>query len=44
MYTPPDTRGLSYGYTYLGEFGLGSASIAVGGVVLGEASLTAFFA
>ncbi|RZH68124.1 MFS transporter [Natrinema altunense] len=44
VYTPPDTRGLSYGYTYLGEFGLGSASIAVGGVVLGEASLTAFFA
>ncbi|OVE85317.1 MFS transporter [Natronolimnobius baerhuensis] len=43
VYTPPDTRGLSYGYTYLGEFGLGSASIAVGGVVLGEFSITVFF-
>ncbi|WP_222916940.1 MFS transporter [Natrinema sp. SYSU A 869] len=43
VYTPADTRGLSYGYTYLGEFGLGSASIAIGGFVLGEWSLTAFF-
>ncbi|ELZ18868.1 major facilitator superfamily MFS 1 [Natrinema thermotolerans DSM 11552] len=43
VYTPPDTRGLSYGYTYLGEFGIGAASIAVGGFVLGEASLAAFF-
>ncbi len=34
VYTPPDTRGLSYGYTYLGEFGLGAASIAVAGFVL----------
>ncbi|SEW13824.1 MFS transporter [Natrinema salifodinae] len=44
IYTPPDARGLSYGYTYLGEFGLGSASIAVGGYVLGDLSQTAFFA
>ncbi|NGM68114.1 MFS transporter [Natronolimnobius sp. AArcel1] len=43
VYTPPDTRGLSYGYTYLGEFGFGSASIAVGGFVLGEFSVSAFF-
>ncbi len=43
VYTPPDSRGLSYGYTYLGEFGLGSASIAIGGFVLGELSLAAFF-
>ncbi|MFP8890008.1 MFS transporter [Natrialbaceae archaeon A-CW2] len=43
VYTPPDTRGLSYGYTYLGEFGLGAASIAIGGFVLGELSVTAFF-
>ena len=35
VYTPPDSRGLSYGYTYLGEFGLGAGSIAIGGVVLG---------
>ncbi len=43
VYTPPDSRGLSYGYTYLGEFGLGSASIAIGGFVLGGVSLAAFF-
>ncbi len=44
VYTPPDSRGLSYGYTYLGEFGFGSASIAIGGFVLGGVSLAAFFA
>ncbi len=43
VYTPPDSRGLSYGYTYLGEFGLGSASIAIGGFVLGGFQLSAFF-
>ncbi len=44
VYTPADTRGLSYGYTFLAEFGVGTASVAVGGVLLGERSLTAFFA
>ncbi|APX98276.1 MFS transporter [Natronorubrum daqingense] len=44
VYTPADTRGLSYGYTYLGEFGLGSASIAAGGFVLGSFELVYFFA
>ncbi|MFC4988495.1 MFS transporter [Saliphagus infecundisoli] len=43
VYTPPDGRGLSYGYTYLGEFGFGAASIAIGGFVLGS-SLELFFA
>ncbi|RQH01932.1 MFS transporter [Natrarchaeobius oligotrophus] len=43
VYTPPDTRGLSYGYTYLGEFGLGAASIAIAGYVLDGFSLAAFF-
>ena len=42
VYTPPEGRGLSYGYTYLGEFGLGSASIAIGGFALG-ASVSSFF-
>lgn len=42
VYTGADSRGLSYGYTYLGEFGIGAASIAVGGVVLGI-SETGFF-
>ncbi|WP_418281017.1 MFS transporter [Halorubrum sp. DTA98] len=44
VHTPAEGRGLSYGYTYLGEFGFGSASIAVGGFVLGEFALAAFFA
>lgn len=44
VHTPSDTRGLSYGYTYLGEFGLGSASIAIGGFVLDSFALSAFFA
>ena len=44
LYTPPDARGLSYGYTYLAEFGFGSVSIALGGFVLGRFSHTAFFA
>ncbi|WP_126662218.1 MFS transporter [Haloterrigena salifodinae] len=43
VYTPADSRGLSYGYTYLGEFGFGSASIAIGGFVLGGFPLAAFF-
>ncbi|XVH33624.1 MFS transporter (plasmid) [Haloferacaceae archaeon DSL9] len=44
IYTPEESRGLSYGYTYLGEFGLGSGSIALGGFVLGSYSLSVFFA
>ncbi|MCL7419027.1 MAG: MFS transporter [Halalkalicoccus sp.] len=44
VHTPADTRGLSYGYTYLGEFGLGSASIAIGGFLLDSFPLAVFFA
>ncbi|PGF14281.1 MFS transporter [Natrinema sp. CBA1119] len=44
VHTPADTRGLSYGYTYLGEFGFGAASIAIGGFVLGGFSTAVFFA
>ncbi len=44
LYTPADTRGLSYGYTFLAEFGIGAASVAVGGFVLGGYTLAAFFA
>ncbi len=44
VYTPANTRGLSYGYTYLGEFGLGSASIAIGGFLLDAFPLATFFA
>ena len=43
VHTPADTRGLSYGYTYLGEFGFGAASIALGGLALGV-DRTLFFA
>lgn len=43
VHTPADTRGLSYGYTYFGEFGLGSASIAIGGFLLDAYSITVFF-
>jgi predicted MFS family arabinose efflux permease len=44
QYTPPETRGLSYGYTYLGEFGFGAASIAIGGFLIGGFGLPVFFA
>ncbi|WP_436344331.1 MFS transporter [Natronorubrum sp. FCH18a] len=43
VYTPPESRGLSYGYTYLGMFGLGSLSIAFGGVLLDRATVGVFF-
>ncbi|RQG99434.1 MFS transporter [Natrarchaeobius oligotrophus] len=43
VYTPAETRGLSYGYTYLGMFGLGAASISVGGLLLNQFSMEAFF-
>ncbi len=33
-YTPAGTRGLSYGYTYLGVFGIGAAGAAIAGGVL----------
>lgn len=33
-YTPAGTRGLSYGYTYLGVFGVGAAGAAIAGGVL----------
>ena len=43
VYTPADTRGLSYGYTYLGMFGLGALNISVGGFLLDHLSLSVFF-
>ncbi|RQG86795.1 MFS transporter [Natrarchaeobius halalkaliphilus] len=44
VYTPPDTRGLSYGYTYLGMFGLGTLSISFGGFLIDYVTVAAFFA
>ncbi len=43
-YTPPEARGLSYGYTYLGVFGVGALGAAVAGIVLEYFSPTVLFA
>ncbi|APE94967.1 MFS transporter [Halodesulfurarchaeum formicicum] len=43
VHTPAATRGLSYGVTYLGEFGIGALGIALGGVLLGSYSTRSFF-
>jgi MFS family permease len=43
VYSPADTRGLSYGYTFLAEFGFGATSVALGGFVLGAFGLRVFF-
>lgn len=42
-YSPPETRGLSYGYTYLAQFGVGALGAAVVGGVLTYADVTAAF-
>ncbi|PSP89596.1 MFS transporter [Halobacteriales archaeon QS_4_69_34] len=43
-YTPPGTRGLSYGYTYLGVFGVGALGATLAGVLLDALSPAALFA
>jgi len=42
-YTPPGTRGLSYGFTYLGVFGVGALGGAIAGAVLAFADAGALF-
>ncbi|KTG08330.1 sugar transporter [Haloprofundus marisrubri] len=42
-YTPAGTRGLSYGYTYLGVFGIGALGGAIAGAILQYASPGALF-
>jgi MFS family permease len=42
-YTPAGTRGLSYGYTYLGVFGVGALGGAVAGAILTFGSEQALF-
>lgn len=42
-YTPPGTRGLSYGYTYMGVFGVGAAGAAIAGGVLEFFDATVLF-
>jgi predicted MFS family arabinose efflux permease len=33
-YSPPDDRGLSYGFTYLANFGVGAGGAALAGLLL----------
>jgi MFS family permease len=42
-YTPTGTRGLSYGFTYLGVFGVGALGGAVAGAILTFATPTVLF-
>ncbi|GAA0516748.1 Sugar phosphate permease [Halorubrum aquaticum] len=39
VYSPPDGRGLSYGYTYLANFGFGAAGAALAGFLLNATSV-----
>ena len=43
-HTPAGTRGLSYGYTYLGVFGVGALGGALAGAILEFADAAALFA
>jgi MFS family permease len=43
-YTHPESRGLSYGYTYVGVFGIGALGGVVAGTILQYASPTVLFA
>ncbi|MFW6045271.1 MAG: MFS transporter, partial [Natronomonas sp.] len=42
-YSPPETRGLSFGYTYLAIFGVGALGAALAGGVLTYGSATLLF-
>ncbi|MFB6142029.1 MAG: MFS transporter [Halorientalis sp.] len=42
-YTPPGSRGLSYGFTYLGVFGVGALGAVVAGAMLTYVSPTGLF-
>ena len=42
-HTPADMRGLSYGYTYLGVFGVGALGAAIAGIVLDYSGRMAMF-
>jgi MFS family permease len=42
-YTPPGTRGLSYGFTYLGVFGVGALGGGIAGAILAFGDVTALF-
>lgn len=42
-YTPPAARGLSYGYTYLGDFGIGALAASLAGGILTYFSASVLF-
>jgi MFS family permease len=42
-YSPPNDRGLSYGYTYLTSFGVGAAGAAISGVLLSAVGVAGTF-
>ena len=42
-YSPPDGRGLSYGYTYLANFGVGAGGAALAGYLLGVTTVSRAF-
>lgn len=42
-YSPPGTRGVSYGYTYLGVFGIGAIGGGIAGAILAYANGTTLF-
>lgn len=41
--SPPETRGLTYGYTYLGVFGIGAVGAVLTGTFLAVSSRAALF-
>jgi MFS family permease len=43
LYSPADTRGLSYGFTYLGVFGVGALGAVLAGSILQYADATVLF-
>ena len=43
-HTPEEARGVSYGYTYLGVFGVGALGAAVAGAILTYSTTTVMFA
>lgn len=43
-YSPTDTRGLSYGYTLLGQFGFRAAGAAIVGFILTYSAMSIVFA
>ncbi len=42
-YSPPGDRGLSYGYTYLGSFGIGAAGAVIAGYLLSAGGVNTTF-